>query len=108
MLGGPADPAAIFGAPDGMTAGWDERFEANAGFEERRLWTLRLRAWRDFADRCGACTVMAGNVAGFAGEVLAGELLGSPKAGPAGSVPDCAWAEAGYKNPGINTAVKTS
>ena len=51
---------------------------------------------------------MAGNVAGFAEKVVGGELPGSPTAGPAGSVPDCAWAEAGYKNPGINTAVKTS
>jgi hypothetical protein len=91
-----------------MTAGWDERFEANVGFEERRLWRLRLRAWRDFAGRCGACTVMAGNVAGFAEELLGGELPGSATAGPAGSVLDCAWAEAGYRNPGINTAVKTS
>jgi hypothetical protein len=51
---------------------------------------------------------MAGNVAGFAGEMLGGELLGSPTAGLAGSDPDCASAEAGYRNPGINTAVKTS
>jgi hypothetical protein len=51
---------------------------------------------------------MAGNVAGFAEELLGGELPGSATAGLAGSVPDCAWAEAGYRNPGINTAVKTS
>jgi hypothetical protein len=103
IFGGPDGPAATFGAPDGIAVGWDERFEATAGFEERRLCALRLTAGRDFADRCGACTVMAGNVAG-----LAVEVSGSAGAGLAASGADCAWAEAVHSNPGISTAVKAS
>src|ERR1700679_231484 len=32
IFGGPAGPAATFGAPDGTAVGWDEGFEATAGF----------------------------------------------------------------------------
>jgi hypothetical protein len=113
MLGGPDDPDATLGAPDGITAGWIGRFEATARLVERRLCALRLTAWCGFATRCGACTVMVGNVPGLAegllaGGLLAGALLGSAGAGLAVSGADCAWAEAAYSNPGKITAVKAS
>jgi hypothetical protein len=37
IFAGPAGPAATFGAPDGITVGWDGGFEATTGFDERRL-----------------------------------------------------------------------
>jgi hypothetical protein len=103
IFGGPDGPAATFGAPDGIAVGCDEGFEATAGFEERPLCALRLTAWLGFADRCGASTVIAGNVGG-----LAEEFVGSVRAGLVASEPDCAWAEAVYSNPGISAAVKAS
>jgi hypothetical protein len=51
---------------------------------------------------------MAGNVAGLVGELLADEFLGSARAGPVASDPDCAWADAKCRSPGTNTAVKAS
>jgi hypothetical protein len=100
-------------------AGWVERFDATTGRAERRLPAGRLTAWRDFADRCGACTVMGGNVAGLAEGLLGGAVgVGLAGAGLAGtglagtglaaSGADCARAEAVYSNPGISTAVKAS
>ena len=91
-----------------MTAGWDERLEATTGFEERRLPALRLTAWRGFAVRRGASTVMRGNVAGLAEELLAGDRVDSARAGLAASGADCAWTEAVYRSPGISTAVRAS
>ena len=91
-----------------MAVACDEGFEATTGLEERRLPAGRLTAWRGFADRRGASTVMLGNVAGLAEELLAGELLGSVTAGLAASGADCAWAEAAYSSPGISTAVNAS
>jgi hypothetical protein len=91
-----------------MTAGWDERLKATTGFEECRLPAPRLTAWRGFAARCGASTVILGNVAELAEELLAGELVDSARAGLAASGADCAWTEAVYRRLGINTAVKAS
>jgi hypothetical protein len=89
-------------------AGWVARFEATTGLEERRLPAGRLIAWCGFAARCGACTVMVGNVAGFAEELPGAAGAGLAGAGLAASGADCARAEAVYSNPGISTAVKAS
>jgi hypothetical protein len=62
-----------------------------------------LTAWRGFADRRGACTVMVGNVAG-----LAEELLSSVGTGLTVSGVDCTSADAVCRSPGSNTKAKAS
>jgi hypothetical protein len=103
IFGAPAGPAAIFGAPDGIVVGWDAGFEATTGFEERRLWILRVTAWRNFADRRGASTVMVGNVVG-----LAEESLGSAGVGLTNTGVDCTSADAVCNSAGISATVKAS